>query len=305
MNFAQQIALDFTRRTPLHKALTARLLAGHVARMLDVGFEPCPALDPQRDPPILWLNQMLNALPSATRVPAHEGFNFLRQLLREGEPYEAQVPLRSVVGVTASKGETLMNLDALPETMSLSSGETFGPLNDEQMGRLEAAVMEEFSPSTRNGGIFHLDLQRWNGAYVAGNGGASRRFALWRRLSLGKFPPIYLKAKVTPYDLDAEALHALRERFRLICCYDNGLLSSFMHAEEIMPHSFAVFGAPWCTGKRRPYFFLVPYLHSVPSGLVEAMKGLHRKIDTAGALDLGRFLTEQISVAKRGSARKG
>jgi hypothetical protein len=298
MTFAQLIILGLTKHTPLHSALTSRFLAEYVARMLDVGFEPCPALDPQRDPPVVWLLQMRAALPSTMRVPAHEGFDILRGLLREEEPYEARVPLSAVVGVTASKGGTLMSLDTLPETMLLSNGETYGPLNDEQMARLEAAVMREFSWSTR-GGMFHLDLQKWNGDYVAGNTGASRRFALWRRLSRGALSPVYLKAKVMPYDIDAEALHALRDKFRLIYCYDNGLLGQFRRAEEIMPHSFAACGGLSHASR----FFLVPYVHCVPSGLTGLMRRLHRKIDEDGALDLGRFLTEQISVALRRSPR--
>ena len=299
MTFAQFIALGLTKHTPLlHSALRARFLAEHVARMLDVGFEPCPALDPRRDPPIPWLLRMRDALLSTRRVPSHEGFGILRGLLREEEPYVAQVPLRAVVGVTASKDEARMSLDSLPETMFLLNGETYGPLNDEQMVRLEAAVMREFSSATR-GGVFDLDLQKWNGDYVAGNSGASRRFALWRRLSRRALSPVYLKAKVVPYDIDAEALHTLRDKFRLIYCRDNGLIGPFMRAEEIMPDSFAAFG-DLSHGSR---FFLVPYVHCMPSGLIGLMRRLHRKIDEEGALDLGRFLTEQISVALRRSTR--
>ena len=83
MNLAQHIALGLVRRTPLHSVLTGRFLAEHVARMLDVGFEPCPALDPRRDPPIPWLLRMRDALPSTMRVPPHEGFDILHGLLQE------------------------------------------------------------------------------------------------------------------------------------------------------------------------------------------------------------------------------
>ena len=158
MTFAQFIALGLTKHTPLHSALRTRFLAEHVARMLDIGFEPCPALDPRRDP-FPWLLRMRDALLNTMRVPSHEGLGILRGLLREEEPYEAQVPLRAVVGVTASKDEARMSLDSLPETMFLLNGETYGPLNGEQMARLEAAVMREFSSATR-GGMFDLDLQK-------------------------------------------------------------------------------------------------------------------------------------------------
>jgi hypothetical protein len=168
--------------------------------MIDIGFEPCPALDPQRDPPIVWLEQMQNALPGTMRHPTHEGIDILRRLLRKKESYEAEVPLRAVVGVTASRGKLQMSLDSLPETMYLSTGDSFGPLDDKQTARLRAAVMDQFSSSTRDG-VFHLDLQEWNGAYVAANTGASRRFALWRRLSSMELEPIRIKAIVTPYGL--------------------------------------------------------------------------------------------------------
>ena len=148
--------------------MTAGLLAEYVARMIDIGFEACPALDPQRDPPIVWLKQMQNALPGTMRRPSHDGIDILRRLLRQKESYEAEIPLRAVVGVTASKGELQMSLDSLPETMFLSTGDSFGPLDDKQTARLKAAVMNEFSSSSRDG-VFHLDLQEWNGAYVAAN----------------------------------------------------------------------------------------------------------------------------------------
>src|SRR5690242_18724223 len=122
--------------------------------MIDIGFEPCPALDPQRDPPIVWLEQMQNVLSGTMRHPPHEGIEILRRLLRKKEPYEAEVPLRAVVGVTASKGKPQMSLDSLPETMFLSTGESFGPLDDKQTARLKAAVMHEFSSSSRDG-VFH------------------------------------------------------------------------------------------------------------------------------------------------------
>ena len=90
-----------------------------------------------------------------------------------------------------------------------------------------------------------------------------------------------------------------RDRFRLVYCYDNGLLGEFGRAEEIMPHSFGAFG-DLSHGSR---FFLVPYVHCMPAGLSELMRRLHRKIDEEGALNLGRFLTEQISVALRRCAQ--
>jgi len=300
MRLAHELALTFTRHTPLHPTLTSRFLAGHVARMIDIGFAPCPALDPQCDPPIIWLDQLQRALPGTRRRPPHEGIDILRRLLCKQESYEAQVPLRAVVGVTASKGELRMSLDSLPETMFLSRRYSFGPLDDEQMARLKAAVMDEFSSSSHDG-VFHLDLQEWNGDYVAANTGASRRFALWRRLSSTELEPTCIKAVVTPYQLDTEALQMLRNRFRLIYCYDNGLVSPFIQAEEILPNSFACLGG-LSVGSFSKGLFLVPYIHCLPRGLAEPMSHLHRKIDEAGALDVGRYLTEQISVARRRAA---
>ena len=127
--------------------------------------------------------------------------------------------------------------------------------------------MDEFSSSSRDD-VFHLELQEWNGAYVAVNTGASRRFALWRRLSRREPEPVSLKAVITPYQLDAEALQALRDRFRLIYCYDNGLLGPFMEAEELLPNSFAAVGGfSVVTGG----LFLVPYIHCVPPQLTGPM----------------------------------
>lgn len=300
VRLAHHLALYFSRHTPFHRSVTARLLGEYVARMIDIGFEPCPALDPQRDPPIVWLEQMQNALPGAMRHPPHEGIDILRRLLRKKEAYEAEIPLRAVVGVTASRGKLRMSLDSLPETMFLLPGDSFAPLDDKQMTRLKAAVMREFSSSSRDG-VFHLDLQEWNGAYVAANTGASRRFALWRRLSSRELEPIHIKAVVTPYSLDRDALRELRDRFRLIYCLDNGLLGPFMEAEELLPNSFASLG-DLSVGSFIGSLFLVPYTHCLPPRLAEPMSHLHRRIDEAGALDVGRFLTEQISFARRRGA---
>jgi hypothetical protein len=221
-------------------------------------------------------------------------------LLRKRESYEAQIPVHAVVGVTASKSELRMSLDSLLQTMFLLKGDSFGPLDDEQMARLKAVVMDELSWSSRDG-VFHLYLQEWNGAYVATNTGASRRFALWRRLSSRGLESICIKAVVTPYSLDAEASQALRSRFRLIYCDDNGLLGPFTKAEEILPNSFAPLGY-LLVGSFTRALFLVPYTHCLPPGLTKAMSHLHRRIDEAGALDVGRYLTEQISVARRRAA---
>lgn len=155
MRIVHHLALTFTKHTPLHRAVTARLLAKHVDRMIDIGFKACPALDPQRDPPIVWLEQMQNRLSRRMRQPPHEGIEILGRLFRKKEAYEAEVPLRAVVGVTASKGELLMSLDSLPETMNLTKGDSFGPLDDKQTERLKAAVMREFSSSSRDD-VFHL-----------------------------------------------------------------------------------------------------------------------------------------------------
>jgi hypothetical protein len=114
MNLAQHIALGLARRTPLHSVLTGRFLAEHVARMLDVGFEPSPALDPRRDPPIPWLLRMRDALRSTRLSAPHEGFDILRGLLREEEPYEAQVPLRAAVGVLVSFNKGELDANDLP-----------------------------------------------------------------------------------------------------------------------------------------------------------------------------------------------
>ena len=85
MTLARHFILYFTKYTPLHRAVTARFLAEYVARMIVIGFEPCPALDPQSDPPIVWLEQMQRALPGTMRYPPHEGIDILRRLLRKGE----------------------------------------------------------------------------------------------------------------------------------------------------------------------------------------------------------------------------
>ncbi len=127
--------------------------------------------------------------------------------MEQGSSYEAEVSLRQIGAVTASKGVYRMHLDRLPETMQLNREESYGPLPGSEMERLKAAVLREFGVKE---GRFEVCLQEWDQLYVGVNSGASRRFALWRRLC-GDYPSVRVLANVTPYRLKPQLIRNLRQ----------------------------------------------------------------------------------------------
>lgn len=297
MSILRSLVLDFVRNTPLLDMAQSRFMEGHVRRMLDIGFHPSPGLDCLSDPPLPWLQWMCKAGSSTMEHPQHGIALALRSLITEGEPYEADLHLQRIDGVSASAGKTCMALDSLPETMYRIDGESFGPLPKDDMTRLRDSVYREFPAYD---GIFEVTRQVWDDTYIAGNTGASRRFALWRRLT--RFKAEYIRARVTPYNLNADALHVLRSHWRLIWGSGDGMIVPFMDAADIMSGTFHSFGrsagAFWSPMKDAQ-FWAIPYTHRMPPQLSDLMEALHRHIDECGALDVGRYLTERISGATR------
>jgi hypothetical protein len=291
--------LDLTQGTPFADLCRRHLIAEVLDRILAEDFVVSPSLDPERDPVLLWLTRLCAA--GTASMQKHGVKEVLANLLKRGEPYEAELPLRRISGVSASKGEKCMNLDSLPETMCLYGEESFGPLSDEMMKRLREAIYREFGCFTLDG-RFSFDLQVWNGVYVAHNSGASRRFALWRRLSKSEL----IRAQVTPYNLDGDALAALRSNWRLIAVAKlDSLLKPLWDAVEIQPDLFWLASSiPTHFSNRHEEFLAIPYTDQMPVKLAGKMRKLHRKIDESGVLDVGRFLTEQISVSRRCEAAR-
>ena len=81
--------------------------------------------------------------------------------------------------------------------MTLSTKETYGPLDRDDLERLRQAVVRDFP--IRDGNLT-VHKQTWDGLLVGINSGASRRFSLLRRLQ----PNLEFNALITPYSLDKQ-----------------------------------------------------------------------------------------------------
>jgi len=116
--------------------------------------------------------------------------------------------------------------------MNLYGKETFGRLDDAEMERLRHAVRDELP--IREGRL-SLWLQTWDGTYIAINSGASRRFALLRRLA----PNELFSANVVPLILSTNALRTLREQWRFVVLLgDRGVLSAGSRLHELANDPF-------------------------------------------------------------------
>jgi hypothetical protein len=125
------------------------------------------------------------------------------------------------------------------------------------------------------------------------NTGASRRFALWRRLS-GNYRPVRVSANVTPYRLNPELLRALREEYRAIGIKADWKLHKILNDAGETSKLFAYLdaGLPFQSDRA---MLLVPYPHCFSKKQIPDALALHRRLDLF--FDLGRFLVERISLA--------
>jgi hypothetical protein len=169
--------------------------------------------------------------------------------------------------------------------MRLQEHESFGPLDRAEMQRLIDAVHAEFRLEE---GRFPVALQEWDRLYIGINSGASRRFALWRRLS-DRLHPVQVPVRVTPYRLNHAVVGELRECYRVIAIKADVRLWTLLQNSGRAAAGFAY------ADNGPMAFFVLPYPHQVPAYLVSYAVGLHRKLDLF--FDLGRYLIERECLA--------
>lgn len=299
MNILEELVLDTARVLHLDGPLRLKMMRKTLAQMLTEKLIITPVLLPARDVPIAFLDK-LRRLEISPRE-RHPGALMLNGLLRKGEAISATVPIKKIQGVWNSKGELRMALDSLPETMSYTDFGDFGPLTNDRMTRLRQAVEDEFFPDGGKG-VFHLDHMTWVDSYIAHNSGASRRFALLRRLSKSTDT---LEAKVVPYSLDMEVLHQIRRHWRVLVAAGDGLVKRFEQAAAIEPKEFCVIPLPprgQADNREAPHVFWLPHAYRNDAESAASLEKLHRTIDEAGIFDLARYLGEQISQFRRSHA---
>ena len=223
---------------------------------------------------------------SGTIQPRDHPIAFLlSSLVEKGVSYDSEVPIASIKALCASQSEYLMHLDRMPERMRLQDDESFEPLDATEMRRLIDAVHGEFRLEE---GRFPVVFQEWDGLYIGVNSGASRRFALWRRLT-DRLQPIQIPVRVTPYRLSKTAVREMRERNRVIAIRANVLLWTLLHNSGKVADGFAYVENGAVT------FFVLPYPHQFPASLVPSAIALHRRLDLF--FDLGRYLVERECLA--------
>lgn len=189
-----------------------------------------------------------------------------------------------------------MHLDRLPETMDLKKDETFGPLSEMEMARLEAAVYQEFRAENSR---FNLDLQEWDHLYIGANNGASRRFALWRRLSRIRGGQIKVHANITPYGINLEVLRFLREEYRAIGIKADTKLWSILNHAGDTAREFAYLEAEPLAPSTKA-ILLIPYPHRFQKAHLPLALELHNQVESF--IDLGRYVAERMSFVKTSSA---
>ena len=277
-------------------------MASQVEKLIGLPLACLPFNDPERDLPASVLEDVQVLANGGdfrtTRHFVHPVQQALHDLVSKGDQFEKEVSLGDIKGIVATKGgadsmrgKLHMSLDRLPETMCLAKGETYGPLCPGELDRLRTAVHEEL-PS--HGGKLRLAFYSWDRTYVVVNAGASRRFALLRRLS----PKERLPAQVTPLKLSQEALHLLRERWRVVVLAPCESLTEITERlRELSKHLF------WSHSRiidgQHSFLLVIPYLQHVGPRVVGPLGRLHNMLDDIGAFDLGRYLTEQISVGQQ------
>lgn len=254
-----------------------------LTKLTEFKLEPPRDFDVKAAVPLYELRRWAALGPSS----AHPGMAALQNLVQQGSDFETTVQLAKIGAVVHSKGGSGMYLDRLPETMDLMPGESYGPLSESELGRLKGSVYERFGLWN---GRFHLNLQEWDQLYIAENSGASRRFALWRRLT--RNGSVDLPATVTPYQLGEVALRSLREDYRAIGIQENMQLWQLLYEAGEAGKHFAYLSSGFEMPSSRA-IFLLPYPHMLPKAHLSPLLSLHRRVEPL--FDLGRYLTERIS----------
>lgn len=264
----------FFRHKRLHELLV---------QLAEFTHEPAANADMRNAVPLYELQRWTSLESNAT----HAGVIAVRSLLQEGQAYRASLPLEKIGAVANSKGGSGMYLDRLPETMNLLPGEGYGPLSESELKRLQEAVFRRFGLADSR---FQITYQEWDQLYIAANTGASRRFALWRRLMRNR--SVDLPAIVTPYRLNEQSFRSLREEYRTVGLKENkGLELLLLQAGE-SGKSFAYLKSPFSFHLDRA-LFLLPYPHMLPKAHASLLLGLHRRVEPL--FDLGRYLAERIA----------
>ncbi|WP_145614848.1 hypothetical protein [Nitrospirillum bahiense] len=207
-----------------------------------------------------------------------------------GQPYDAEVRLLDIRGISASKSDYRANLDAMPESMRLANGETFGPFDDAGMAQLREAVEREF------GGFgvkrrFDLLRQTWDGMLIARNAGASRRFSLWRRLARWSNPDLRVPASIIDISISSGMLNLLKtHRVTIILTSAVPMIDFWALASRWRNMSFA----PTQPGEG---VLILPKPETVPI-FASRLGRIHSRLEQDGCFDLGRYLADRRGLWK-------
>lgn len=258
-------------------------------KLKEFRFEPAPDFALEDRIPLEVLERWTSLVERPLRHPIARSLN---TFIQAGTAYPADVSLQSIGAVSSSKGYYLMHLDRLPETMRMLAGESFGPLSSGELDRLKNSVFAEFGLTN---GRFDLRFQEWDQLYIGSNGGASRRFALWRRLTRER-QQVQVPANVTPYRINPELQSALRDRYRAIGIKADTKLWSILHEAGSVGVEFAYLDGVYPLSERSWALFLLPYPHLFPRTHLPLALDVHRRVERL--FDLGRYTIECMSFAK-------
>lgn len=211
-------------------------------------------------------------------------------MLLWGTPYYGEVRLRDVRGVIASKSDYCANLDAMPESMNLLSHETYGPFDEAGMARLRAAVEREFGGYSGTG-RYQLYRQTWDGMLIGSNSGASRRFALWRRLERQSNPGLRIRASITDISISERVVDLLRTH-RIVIVQTSALpmIDFWALMDRWRKMGFALLQG----GEN---VLILPKPETMPL-FASPLARIHNRLEQDGCFDLGRYLTERRDMWK-------
>ena len=274
--------------------------AGAVAGCLAVRPRYFPAIHPDKHIPSAELTRLSALVVPPADACDHPAVIALSSLTKNGEGYEGTVPVRLIRGVAEPKGKIVFDLGRLPETMDLLKNESFGPLDSDELTRLWQAIKDE-SGAIDAAGRIKLDLQTWDGCYVARNCGASRRLALWCRLqsywpkSLSDPQPVTtLPAWITPIDLNPATMFFFREHSRILFTLHDPALEAAVTRLHALDADFLYLSpadAQRANGADRPAAIVLPMLHRIArERLIESVLLQHWVADL---FDVGRYLAER------------
>lgn len=194
------------------------LIAGFLDLLEGAPLAPDPD-SPLRDrSPLQRVDLLCTVAREAAPAVRHPVCALLPALLVDGDPYRAEIDIRSITAISASKGGRVDALDALPETIGslYPPAYSFGPYDDAGMKILIEAVFAEFFPDGMRDRHFVVRDAPWCGERIAANSGASRRFALWRRLAGWPGTPRRIQARIRETGLNREALAAIQRQWRVV-----------------------------------------------------------------------------------------